>query len=138
MTLDLTDPQKVLAGTIYGEARGEGEEGMQAVACVIMNRAKSKITWWGSGVIGVCLKPYQFYCWHINNTNRLKILTVKDKDPQFVQAMDIARQAIGFVMYDITLGADSYFNPDECSAPNWAKNKPPTIVIGKHWFYKVY
>lgn len=30
----------VLARTIYGEARGEGMQGMQAVANVVMNRAK--------------------------------------------------------------------------------------------------
>ena len=32
----------ILARTIYGEARGEKTAGKKAVACVIMNRYKSK------------------------------------------------------------------------------------------------
>ena len=28
----------ILARTIYGEARGEGQEGMEAVACVVIVR----------------------------------------------------------------------------------------------------
>ena len=34
------DDVDILARTIYGEARGEGQEGMEAVACVVMNRYK--------------------------------------------------------------------------------------------------
>ncbi len=33
---------EIMAKTIYGEARGEGEEGMEAVACVIMNRYNAR------------------------------------------------------------------------------------------------
>ena len=35
---------EIMAKTIYGEARGEGEEGMEAVACVIMNRYNARKT----------------------------------------------------------------------------------------------
>ena len=45
----------LLARTIWGEARGEGQTGMQAVANVIMNRVK-KGGWWGATVQDVVLK----------------------------------------------------------------------------------
>ena len=42
---------ETLAKTIYGEARGECEQGRIAIACVIMNRVeksnKQKNPWWG-------------------------------------------------------------------------------------------
>ena len=33
---------EIMAKPIYGEARGEGEAGMEAVACVIMNRYNAR------------------------------------------------------------------------------------------------
>ena len=47
--------QEVLARTLWGEARGEGPEGMTAVACTIMNRVNidlhndNKPDWLGAG-----------------------------------------------------------------------------------------
>ena len=45
----------VLARTLWGEARGEGEDGMQAVANVICNRAAIARAkggyWWGNDII---------------------------------------------------------------------------------------
>ena len=35
----LTEEQRIVAMTILGEARGEGEAGMYAVACVIAQRS---------------------------------------------------------------------------------------------------
>ena len=58
----------VLARTIWGEARGEGKEGMEAVASVILNRTEIAKRldgyWWGNTIIQVCQKPYQFSCWN--------------------------------------------------------------------------
>ena len=34
--------EDILARTLYGEARGEGIDGIEAVACVIMNRYKAR------------------------------------------------------------------------------------------------
>ncbi|PJB71692.1 MAG: hypothetical protein CO093_04590 [Alphaproteobacteria bacterium CG_4_9_14_3_um_filter_47_13] len=49
---------EILARTIWGEARGEGQKGMLAVASVIMNRVRCG-GWWGSTIQDVCRKPYQ-------------------------------------------------------------------------------
>src|SRR5688500_4029200 len=68
LPVDKTDLD-TLARTLWGEARGEGRNGMQAVANVIMNRyklARSNSGYarqWGRTVAEVCRKKYQFSCW---------------------------------------------------------------------------
>ncbi len=67
----------ILAKTLYGEARGEGLSGLEAVANTIINRvntakAKGGRFWWGNDIISVCQKPYQFSCWNKKDPNRKK------------------------------------------------------------------
>ena len=73
--------EQVIAITILGEARGEGESGMYAVACVISQRAKErKLT--GAQV---CLQKLQFSC-NNKELNR-KLLDT----PQAAYAMMLAK-----------------------------------------------
>ena len=58
---DLTLGQRIVAQTILGEARGEGEAGMYGVACVIQERIKSKH--WPNDAKGVCFQKSQFDVW---------------------------------------------------------------------------
>ena len=129
----------VLARTLWGEARGEGSAGMQAVASVILNRvAIAKRTggaWWGNDVIGVCQKPYQFSCWNRNDPNRAKLLNVNEADIYFATAMRIARRAIAGVLDDPTMGATHYHAAG--ISPAWAHGEKPVAVIGRHIFYIV-
>jgi len=39
----MSDPLDTMARTVWGEARGEGERGMEAIAWVIKNRAKAML-----------------------------------------------------------------------------------------------
>ena len=54
----------ILARTIWGEARGEGKGGMEAVALVVLNRLDVSNQkggyWWGNTLLDICRKPYQF------------------------------------------------------------------------------
>ena len=60
----------IVAMTILGEARGEGKQGMYAVACVINQRAiNRKMT-----PAQVCLQRKQFSCWNSKNKTKLKSL----------------------------------------------------------------
>ena len=53
-----------LARTVYGEARGESDQGRAAVAHVVLNRFRSD-KWFSAGTIeAVCRKPSQFSCWN--------------------------------------------------------------------------
>lgn len=134
--LTVTDNSEsdVLARTIWGEARGEGYAGMQAVANVIMNRVK-RGGWYGLTVSEVCKKPYQFSCWNVTDPNYQKIKTVTTANNQFLQAVEIATQAVNGTLPDITSGATEYHATS--IKPNWNYNKLVEVgTIGNHKFYR--
>lgn len=128
MTEDQTD---YMARTIYGEARGEGGQGMQAVANVIMNRVK-RGGWYGASIKDVVLKPYQFSCWNATDVNRQKILNATAA--QLASARSIAEKVINGTLPDITGGATHYHARG--IDPYWAKSMTKTATIGNHVFYK--
>ncbi|OWK42211.1 cell wall hydrolase [Fimbriiglobus ruber] len=123
----------VLARTICGEARGEGNQGMQAVANVVLNRV-AKPGWWGATVKGVCLKPYQFSCWNLGDPNRAVILNLDTDYAIYNDALGIASGVIDGSLPDITGGATSYFAKGT-PEPKWAAGKNPCAVIGNHIFF---
>ena len=117
-----------VADTLYLEARGEGEQGIKAVASVIYNRAKGD-----SGKFkAVCLKPFQFSCWNSSKTRVIAPKTASDK-----KAMEICLQ-VEKELYTSNfkpLGDwTHYYNSKLCN-PSWAKNTSIT-KIGNHNFLK--
>lgn len=129
----------ILARTLWGEARNQGDEGMQAVACVIKNRAAIARAkggyWWGDDIISICLKPYQFSCWLQSDPNYAKLQAVDEKDLQFATALRIAKRAQAGVLGDITGGATHYHT--RSISPTWAIDATPSATIGAHVFYKL-
>lgn len=124
----------LLARTIWGEARGEGARGMQAVANVVMNRVYHP-KWWGHDVISVCLQAGQFSCWNKNDPNLVKVQTIEADDPVFITAQEIAAEAIAGTLPDITNGATTYKESHWPWPHIWGPEIPPQIVVGKHSFY---
>jgi len=129
-----------LARTLWGEARGEGERGMAAVACTILNRvkvaqAKGKY-WWGQNIIQVCQRPYQFSCWNRSDPNFPKLIKVDDTDFKFALALAVARKAVVGKLKDETGGATHYY-ADSIKAPYWTKGETITAKIGHHIFYRI-
>ncbi len=132
MALDSTvDQADYMARTIYGEARGEGFKGMQAVANVIMNRVK-KGGWYGASIKDVVLKPWQFSCWNDNDPNSAIIKNANAA--QLATARDIAERVISGELPDITGGATHYY-AKSINAPYWTKSMTKTATIGSHYFY---
>lgn len=129
----------VLARTLWGEARGEGDKGMEAVACVILNRVKVTQErgkfWWGENIIQVCQKPYQFSCWNRADANFRKLQAVDERDIYYATALRIARRAVAQVLGDITNGATHYH--EQSIMPYWAKGESPCAKIGRHVFYRI-
>lgn len=141
-----------LARTLWGEARGEGIAGMTAVANVVINRLTiaqryeadhpGRPEWWGDSIAAICTHPAQFSCWNADDPNRAKLLAVTLDDPQFVEALALASQAVNGRLPDTTGGADTY----EATALGWCKswgaNKPPknipTAEIGRQTFYRFF
>lgn len=126
--------QDILARTIWGEARGDGSRGMQAVANVVMNRVR-KGGWWGATVKAVCLKPYQFSCWNAGDPNQEKLLAVTTDDPSFVTALEIAGQAIAGTLPDITNGATHYHTVDIATPKEWGPDPVYTASVGRQVFF---
>ncbi|MCB1557231.1 MAG: cell wall hydrolase [Alphaproteobacteria bacterium] len=130
-----------LARTIWGEARGEGYSGMQAVANVIMNRYEqaqasvAKARQFGGTVSEICRKPYQFSAWNITDPNFSKMQAVRTADAQFRQALDIAEKALRGTLSDITGGADHYHTA--AVDPSWSRGVEPVAVINSHQFYRL-
>ena len=53
------DDVELLARTIYGEARDQGEEGMAAVGNVVINRLNKK-SWYGDSIQEIIKLPEEF------------------------------------------------------------------------------
>ena len=131
---DMTQDQDVyLAKTIWGEARGEGMQGMQAVANVVMNRVNAA-SWYGASIKDVVLKPQQFSCWNANDPNRAKIDKLSIEDLAASGALNVARQVISGQLKDITGGATNYHATSV--NPAWTAKMTKTVQIGNHVFYK--
>ena len=116
----------VVALTILAEARGEGRDGMAAVACVIAQRAQNRCL----TPEQVCLQKWQFSCWngkpdltHLYKCDQAEFALYLEKN---INHMNTAK--VGF--------ADHYYSTI-ISAPYWAKNKQPVAIVGKHRFYKL-
>jgi hypothetical protein len=136
-----------LARTIWGEARGDGWNGMQAVANVVMNRlsvanAYADGYWWGNSVQQICTmrsgNTYQFDVWNPSDPNYSQIIAVTPADPDFANALQIATMALAGTLGDITNGATNYYAPaGVLAAPYWTAGLQPVATIGGQLFYQV-
>jgi N-acetylmuramoyl-L-alanine amidase len=124
----------VFAKTIYGEARGEGRDGMEAVAAVIMNRVEAD-SWFGKTPLDVALKPWQFSAWNANDPNRgvIEALEPGQGDAIFDAAYEIAGAALDGSLADPTGGATHYHA--SWITPAWAASGDHIATIGTHLFY---
>lgn len=136
----MQNPIDILARTLWGEARGEGPKGLRAVAHVVKNRVDlahaGTVTWWGTDMISVCQKPYQFSCWNAADPNFTRLIQVDVHDAIFRQALAIATRVMNDPsLSDPTKGATHYHRFD--IQPKWAKDATPLIRIGAHVFYRI-
>ncbi|MFT3803257.1 MAG: cell wall hydrolase [Burkholderiaceae bacterium] len=134
---------RTLARTMYGEARGEGSRGLEAVAHVVLNRVDAR-RWWGTDVIGVCLKPWQFSCWNAADPNRSKLHALSAEDPVYARAFEAAVRLLELqdrdhgrrLRTDPTEGATHYYAPALVKRPAWAEGRTPCARIGRHDFFR--
>ena len=139
----------VVARTIWGEARGEGLDGMQAVASVIARRAalareymarrKRAHPLYGDGTLrGACLAPSQFSCWNAGDPNRA-LLLAPISGQTYKHALGIADLVIADRLIDNTGGATHYVTAalhKTLPPTHWAKKMKITARIGGHVFMK--
>lgn len=138
----LTQEEEVVAITLMGEARGEGEIGLYAVGCVIQKRAQEReLT-----LSQVCLqnkinkngvRVWQFSCWndkpYIETMKRL--LKADTKQAKYSKRLARAMCAGGMLTQTFTGNANHYHA--SYVTPYWSKRFKPTKRIGNHIFYKL-
>lgn len=124
----------VLARTLWGEARSEGQSGMIAVANVVLNRSRrGPQYWWGGNIVEVCKMPYQFSCWNKDDPNRTKVVAIDKRDLEFRACLEVAASAASGKLSDSTENATHYHTL--AVHPKWARTKTPCAQIGRHLFY---
>ena len=133
----LTQEQNIIAQTILGEARGEGREGMYAVACVIKQRMINR----KQTATQVCLAKSQFDYW----TQHPKVKW-DDKNRDTVRRLlksngETARYAKGLAIYIKKLDLSYVENATHYCTINthnyWTKGRKPVRIIGKHKFFRL-
>ena len=133
----------IVARTLYGEARGEGIKGIEAVACVIQNRYKA--CRWFTGYIfkdgqrvpsltQTCLKNGQFSCWNQYDRNCAIIKKVNATNKIFQDCLIVAKKVVEGKLKDFTGGATHYHTRQ--IMPCWARGKTPCFEYKNHIFYK--
>ena len=117
----------IIALTLWGEARGEGEEGMKMVASVIWNRAENR----DMSLDDVCMQPRQFSSW---NNGAISLNEDQLKSKEWRMCMMIAADMVEMKFVPITT-ADHFYNP-EITSPIWADKMKFVYKYGNHVFLK--
>jgi spore germination cell wall hydrolase CwlJ-like protein len=119
----------ILTRTLYGEARGDTEQGRIAIAWVVRNRAKHA----GTTVAHECLRRSQFSAWNSGDPNLREIATVAGDDPVFLECLWAALTVLLGKAPDPTSNSRHYHTP--AVSPHWAEGHTPVATIGGHVFY---
>jgi spore germination cell wall hydrolase CwlJ-like protein len=127
----LNDAITCLARSIYWEARGEGDAGMEAIANVIMNRVGHE--GFPDTICGVVKQGHeqgacQFSWWCDGRSD-----DATEEEP-YSHAKEIARKALNHQLKDRTGGA-LYFHNRKL-VPDWSREYIRTVEVGEHVFYK--
>lgn len=125
-------PDDIAIHTLWGEARGEPDEGVKAVAHVIINRALDGR--WGPNAGTVCLWPWQFSSWNHSDPNWRQMLFVSDSDTQLLRCEQLWYAAK--TEPDPLGGACFYYADSMAEPPNWAEPMTETAHIGHHHFLR--
>ncbi len=127
----------VVARTLYMEARGEGNVGLNLVMTVIWNRAGGNV----DNLADVCLKPLQFSCW-----NKLSNKTPSTYSIQFPKGaasgsgsemsswdvcVNLANSAFNGTFKPANSEWNAYYNPNKAN-PDWADQLIGAETIGRH------
>lgn len=128
-------PVNIIAATLTGEARGEGEKGMQAVLNVLMNRLKYANESDLNKLKDVALARKQFSIWNNLKTDEQKARFVNKmrETPQWAIAMKLINEAKTGKLRDIT-GNATFYHTNKVD-PDWGGMFTKTNVIGNHIFY---
>ena len=116
--------------TAWRENRGGGEDGMQSVLNVLVNRAKQR----GTSIYAEAVLRLQFSSMTAPGDPNL-VLFPTVLDPEWLTALSLASKAASGLLDDITGGATFYYAASMPRPPIWASSMIPTVTIaGQHFF----
>lgn len=127
---------RLLAATAWGEARSEGEDGMRAVAHVMVNRVGERF---GQDLRTVIRAPWQFSAWNRGDPNRRLVQNPERYATSGIAletwetAQRVAREVLSGQSVDPTGGALFYHTT--AIRPSWSRYGEGRQVIGAHVFY---
>ena len=132
----LTEEQEIVAKTLLGEARGEGYEGMYAVACVIQQRVINRHRG-AKTAKSVCLdnngEAWQFSCWNPADPNFNKL-------DQLLKSHDLAPKAKALAIHLHALDRAYVKHADHYARDNidnyWTRAYKHVSTVGRHKFYR--
>lgn len=133
MLLEFQKEVTLLALCVWGESRGEKQEGKEAIANVVKNRWKLQRPEFGFTIRDVILKPKQFSCFNPNDPNRRLMRYFQNLD-NWMSCLEAARVVYEGLIADNTFGATHYCAL-ECN-PRWLKGMQETVRIGHLKFFK--
>ena len=127
--------EDILARVIWGEAEGEGYDGMQAVGNVIMNRVDVDSKY-NTDAEGIVMAKSQFSS--VDDPVRFEdMMNLTNDNPEYIQALEISKKLLTGEMKDITGGATHFYNPNTANMElDWIKQYPVVTTIGNHTFAK--
>lgn len=131
------DELRLLAATAWGEARSEGEDGMRAVAHVMVNRIGPRF---GDDLETVIRAPKQFSAWNRGDPNRPLVqnperyATGGANLESWETAQRIAREVLSGESIDPTEGALFYHT--NAIQPWWSRYGEGRRELGAHVFYR--
>ena len=139
---DPTDPplrsseRDALIRTMYAEAANQGEDGLAAVAHVILNRTKDSR--FPDNAYDVVHQDKQFSAWNDADMEGNDLVNIDENSKEYKDVAKILDNILSGESPDITRGATHYWNPNKAN-PNWgpdtlAAHEAGGLQIGDHVF----
>ncbi len=130
---------EILALTLWGEAADRPVRAIEALAALVVNRARQAAVpggpaHWGRGVAGVCRAPFQFPCWNRNHPRHAALREVPPGDGALAICRGGGGGAGAGSLPDPTGGATHFH--DAAALPAWALGRPAVAEIGGLCFYR--
>lgn len=140
------DDLTTVAKTLWGEARGEGIDGLRAVCRVIANRVRLaqdgiQRRLFGNGSWrAACLAPAQFSCWNDGDPNRarLAVLALAGKGEDgvlFRRCYAVAAGIMAGIDRAELAATATHYVAVTIAPPAWARADRQVATIGRHRFY---
>lgn len=126
--------QDCLIEVLWHEARGEGLEGMKAVANVVLNRVNSKH--YGGTICDVVDQPKQFsYRNHLKPSQRLDVVPNQSEVRTFAELKESVTNWSKKGLEPVVEPETLWYHTTTVK-PKWSRFKTKVKQIGKHVFFK--